>query len=66
MILIHGCRIQILDPNHINFGCFALFFLIFGIVFLYFLKLVFDLNLLRNLDKTSTRIIDHQQFVLLQ
>ncbi|CBI17807.3 unnamed protein product, partial [Vitis vinifera] len=57
MILIHGCRIQILDPNHINFGCFALFFLTSGIVFLCFLKLVFDLNLLRNLDKTSTHII---------
>ena len=57
MILIRGCRIQILNPNHINFACFVMFFLIFGIVFLCLLKLVFDLNLLRNLDKTSTSSI---------
>ena len=41
-ILIRGYRIQILDPNHVNL---VLFFFVF-------LKL-FDLNLLKNLDKTS-------------
>ena len=51
--MIRGCRIQILDPNHVNSTCFVQFFL-FLVLFFCLLKLVFNLNLLRNLDKTST------------
>ena len=29
VILIRGCRIQILDPNQINPACFVLFFFVF-------------------------------------
>ena len=47
-LLEHG------NPNHINSTCLALFFWFLKKKILYLLKLVFDLILLRNLDKTST------------
>ena len=38
VILIRGCRIQILDPNHINSACLALFFWFLVLFFFVFLN----------------------------